>query len=48
MTQYYFRVYKRNKWFKSIKSIKSLNDFLKIKFFQIFLDENFFLKTVHK
>ena len=33
MTQYYFRVYKGNKEFKSRKSLKSLSDFLKLNFF---------------
>ena len=39
MTQYYFRVYKRNKEFKSRKSLKPLHKFLLI----FFLDEKFFL-----
>ena len=43
MTQYYFRVYKRNKEFKSRKSIESLSKFLKI-FFLKNINEKFFLK----
>ena len=47
MTQYYFRVYKRNKEFKSRKSLKSLSDFLKIFFLKNINEKIFFQKFDH-
>ena len=41
MTQHYFRVYKRNKGFKSKESIESLHEFYK---FSIFIKKKNFQK----